>query len=131
MKVRSCCVIFDFSNDNTLYLEEKDIKRKTLMELINFLELPAAHKQCVLTDQVMLEVARLGSINLFRTPKYFIPPSSHFRVQVTVNGKVGIEAFEAKISGGADADEEAIFLEESWPHIQIVYELLLRFLIQP
>lgn len=48
-----------------------------------------------------------------------------------MNGKVGLEAFESKISGGADADEEAIFLEESWPHIQIVYELLLRLIIQP
>ncbi len=39
-KVRSCCVLFDFSNDNNTHMEEKDIKRKTLLELINFMELP-------------------------------------------------------------------------------------------
>ena len=39
-KVRACQVVFDFSNDNDRYLEEKDIKRKTLLEIINFLEMP-------------------------------------------------------------------------------------------
>lgn len=37
-KVQACAVVFDFSNDNDRYLEEKDIKRKTLLELIQFLE---------------------------------------------------------------------------------------------
>ncbi len=26
VKVRSCCILFDFSNDNNKHLEEKDIK---------------------------------------------------------------------------------------------------------
>ena len=40
VKVKACSVLFDFSNDNNKHLEEKDIKRKTLLELIQFLELP-------------------------------------------------------------------------------------------
>jgi hypothetical protein len=36
--------VFDFSNDNDQYLEEKDIKRKTLLELIQFLEQPIQQK---------------------------------------------------------------------------------------
>eukprot|EP00347_Sterkiella_histriomuscorum_P002615 403367458 len=120
VKIRSCCVLFDFSNDNNQYLEEKDIKRKTLLELIQYLEMPMHQRQAVLTEKVVQEVALMCSINLIRTPK----------VQVTVNGKIGEEGIENKVVSG-DPDEEQIFLEESWPHIQIVYELLLRIIIQP
>ncbi|CDW73456.1 UNKNOWN [Stylonychia lemnae] len=100
VKIRSCCVLFDFSNDNNKHMEEKDIKRKILLELIAFLEQPLQQKQSVLTERV------------------------------TFNGKIGEESIENKIISG-DPDEEQIFLEESWPHIQIVYELLLRIIIQP
>ena len=64
-----------------------------------------------------------------------LPSNNHttylvFRVQVTFNGKIGEEGFENKTAGG-DPDEEQIFLEEQWPHIQVIYELLLRIIIQP
>lgn len=49
---------------------------------------------------------------------------------MTFNGKIGEEGFESKNQSG-DPDEEQIFLEESWPHIQVIYELLLRIIIQP
>ena len=39
-KVTACSTVFDFSDDNSSNLEEKDIKRKTLLELIQFLEAP-------------------------------------------------------------------------------------------
>lgn len=60
----------------------------------------------------------MSEVNLFRTPK----------VQVAYNGKIGEEEIEKKVVG-YDPDEEQILLEESWPHIQIVYELLLRIII--
>ena len=50
---------------------------------------------------------------------------------MTLNGKIGEEGIESKITSGGDPDEEQIYLEESWPHILIVYELLLRLIIQP
>lgn len=37
-KVEACSVIFDFGNDNNRMLEEKDIKRKLLLELIQYLD---------------------------------------------------------------------------------------------
>lgn len=62
-------MVFDFSNDNDKYLEEKDIKRKTLLELINFLEMPIQQKTAVLNEKVVAEVVQTVSINIFRTPK--------------------------------------------------------------
>ena len=111
-------MVFDFSGDNNTYLEEKDIKRKTLIELINFLESPMQARMHVLNERGVHQIINTVAINIFRTPK----------VQVTYNGKIGEEGFENKSAGG-DPDEEQIFLEESWPHIQVIYELLLRTII--
>jgi len=36
-----------------------------------------------------------------------------------------------KKSTAVDPDEDEPQLEESWPHLQLVYELLLKFLMQP
>ena len=45
---------------------------------------------------------------------------------MTFNGKLGEEGFER-----SDPDEEQTYLEESWPHLQVIYELLLRVVILP
>jgi len=45
---------------------------------------------------------------------------------VTFNGKLGEEGFER-----SDPEDEQTYLEESWPHLQVVYELLLRLVILP
>lgn len=68
-KVQACAVVFDFSNDNDRYLEEKDVKRKTLLELIQFLEQPPQQKAMVLNEKVVAEVVKTVAINIFRTPK--------------------------------------------------------------
>ena len=46
---------------------------------------------------------------------------------MTTNGRLGVEAIDPK----SDPDEEQIMLEESWPHIHLVYEILLRVIISP
>jgi hypothetical protein len=46
---------------------------------------------------------------------------------VTTGGQLGVEAIDPK----SDPDEEQIMLEESWPHISLVYEILLRVIISP
>lgn len=95
IKVKACEVVFDFSGDNNTYLEEKDIKRKTLIELINFLESPMQARMHVLNERAVHQIINTVAINIFRTPK----------VQVTYNGKIGEEGFENKSAGG-DPDEE-------------------------
>ena len=34
-----------------------------------------------------------------------------------------------KKTAGVEADEDEPHLEEAWPHLQLVYELLLKFLM--
>ncbi|KAF7723028.1 Serine/threonine-protein phosphatase 2A 56 kDa regulatory subunit gamma isoform, partial [Apophysomyces ossiformis] len=102
--IRQCMVLFDFS-DAASELREKEIKRQTLQEILEYV----SRNRGVLADAVYPEVVQMFSVNLFRT----IPP------QVNPVG----DAF--------DPEEDEPVLELAWPHLQIVYEFFLRFLESP
>ncbi|ORZ25533.1 protein phosphatase 2A regulatory B subunit [Absidia repens] len=103
-KIRQCTVIFDFS-DASSELDEKEIKRYTLQEILEYIVM----NRGVLTEAVYPEITNMFVINLFRP----IPP------QVNPVG----DAF--------DPEEDEPVLELAWPHLQIVYEFFLRFLESP
>ncbi|OVA17575.1 Protein phosphatase 2A [Macleaya cordata] len=105
-KLKLCCVVFDFT-DPTKNLKEKDIKRQTLLELVDYVT--SANGK--FAETVMQEIMKMVSINLFRT--LTSPPREN---------KV-LEAF--------DVEEEEPLMDPAWPHLQIVYELFLRFVASP
>ena len=65
----------------------------------------------------MTSLFKMIATNLFRTPK----------VAVTKFGGQQEDSFNQKV--GDESEETQILLEEKWPHLQIVYELLLRVVI--
>ncbi|KAF6159119.1 hypothetical protein GIB67_032736 [Kingdonia uniflora] len=101
-KLNMCCVVFDFS-DPSKNLKEKDIKRQTLLELVDYITTVTSK----FNEIVMQEITKMVSANLFRTF-----PSGNF---------------DSKIPESYDPEEEEPTMEPSWPHLQIVYEFLLRF----
>ncbi|KAF5726696.1 serine/threonine protein phosphatase [Tripterygium wilfordii] len=105
-KLRLCCVLFDFT-DPTKDLKEKEIKRQTLLELVDYVT--AANGK--FTETVVLEVVKMLSVNLFRT--------------------LALQPHESKLSGALDLEEEEPSMDPAWPHLQIVYEFLLRFVASP
>ncbi|KAL1197480.1 Serine/threonine protein phosphatase 2A 59 kDa regulatory subunit B' zeta isoform [Cardamine amara subsp. amara] len=105
-KLSMCCVVFDFT-DPSKNLKEKEIKRQTLLELVDYV----ASVGVKFNDVAMQELTKMVSINLFRT----FPSANH----------------ESKILQMHDMDEEEPSLEPAWPHIQVVYEILLRFVASP
>ncbi|KAK7846626.1 putative thimet oligopeptidase, partial [Quercus suber] len=105
-KLNMCCVIFDFT-DPTKYIKEKEIKRNTLLELVDYV----TSVNGKYTETVMQEVITMVSANLFRT---FNPQPRENKV---------IEAF--------DVEEEEPSMDPAWPHLQIVYEFFLRFVASP
>ncbi|URE24141.1 Serine threonine protein phosphatase 2A 59 kDa regulatory subunit B' [Musa troglodytarum] len=105
-KLDLCCVVFDFT-DPAKNLKEKDIKRQTLLELVDYVT-SASGK---FPENVMQETTKMVSINLFRN--LTIPPREHMVLE--------------KI----DADEEDPVMDPAWPHLQIVYEFFLRFVASP
>ncbi|XP_044473791.1 serine/threonine protein phosphatase 2A 57 kDa regulatory subunit B' beta isoform-like isoform X2 [Mangifera indica] len=78
-KLQVCCFILDFS-DTLKSVLEKEIKRQTLLELVDFIQSGSASHE-----------------------------------------NTGQEA--------ADPEDEDPYLEPSWPHLQLVYELLLRYVV--
>lgn len=105
-KLNLCCVVFDFT-DPTKNIKEKEIKRQTLLELVDYV----ASANGKFPEIVMQEITVMVSVNLFRT--LTSPPRE----------KKVLEAFDLE-------DEEAV-TDPAWSHLQIVYELLLRFIQSP
>nr|XP_028956005.1 serine/threonine protein phosphatase 2A 57 kDa regulatory subunit B' beta isoform isoform X1 [Malus domestica] len=99
-KLQLCSFYCDFSS-SLKSAGEKELKRQTLMELVDFIHSGSLK----LTGPMQEELIRMVSINIFRC----LPPSSDV----------------------IEPDEEEPYQEPSWPHLQIVYELLLRYIASP
>ncbi|XP_031437024.1 serine/threonine-protein phosphatase 2A 56 kDa regulatory subunit alpha isoform [Clupea harengus] len=100
-KLQQCAVLFDFM-DSVIDLKSKEIKRATLTELVDYV----STNRGVLTEQAYPDIAHMICTNIFRT----LPPSDN---------------------PDFDPEEDEPTLEASWPHIQLVYEFMLRFLENP
>ncbi|OWM76183.1 hypothetical protein CDL15_Pgr009829 [Punica granatum] len=101
-KLSLCCVVFDFT-DPTKNLREKEIKRQTLSELVDYV----TSVNGKFTETVMQEVIKMVSANLFRA----LTPQPR----------------ENKIVEAFDLEEEEPSMDPAWPHLQLVYEFFLRF----
>ncbi|KAI9023291.1 phosphatase 2A regulatory B subunit-domain-containing protein [Hyaloraphidium curvatum] len=100
-KILQCKVLFDFS-DPLSDLKGKEIKRQTLTELVDYI----GSCRGAVGDMAHLELINMISVNLFRPLAPRLNPSG--------------EAF--------DPEEDEPVLEMAWPHLQIIYELFLRFI---
>ncbi|KAG0451384.1 hypothetical protein HPP92_013783 [Vanilla planifolia] len=103
-KLQICSVVFEFS-ESLKFAREKETKRQTLAELVDFIQSGSGR----LSEVVQEELIRMIGINIFRC----LPPASH----------------ENTGSENADPEEEDPYLDPTWPHLQIVYELLLRYIV--
>eukprot|EP00899_Mesostigma_viride_P020047 jgi/Mesvir1/28043/Mv04646-RA.1 len=103
-KLQLCSVNFDFT-DPTKNVKEKEIKRQTLLELVDYVNTGTGK----FNEAVFDDITNMLAANLFRV----VPPSS-------------------RVSSGSDnydPEEEEPTLEPAWPHLQIVYEFLLRYVV--
>lgn len=103
-KLHICCYVLDFS-DTLKNVREKEIKRQALMELVDFIQSGSGK----ISENCQEEMIRMISVNIFRC----FPPLSH--------ENTGQEP--------TDPEEEEMCLEPAWPHLQLVYELLLRYVV--
>jgi len=100
-KLRLCCIHVDFT-DITADVKAKEIKRIQLLELVEYI----SSTKNVFNEQTFPEIIEMVRCNLFRT----LAPSN-----------AGSNSYEP------EEDEPA--LEPAWPHLQYVYEFLLRFVV--
>ncbi|XP_057445679.1 serine/threonine protein phosphatase 2A 59 kDa regulatory subunit B' zeta isoform-like isoform X2 [Lotus japonicus] len=101
-KLSMCCVVFDF-NDPAKHFKVKDIKRQTLLELVDYI----SSVNSKFNEVTMQEVTKMVAANLFRT----LPSSNH----------------DGKVADAYDVEDEEPTFEPAWSHLQVVYEILYRF----
>jgi len=102
-KLRLCAIPMDFSETAEYTAREKEIKRLNLLEIMDYIN----NTKNVFNEQTFPEITEMISSNLFRG----LAPSSQPSHQQY------------------DPEEEEPVLEVSWPHLQYVYEFLLRFVV--
>ncbi|GLT28969.1 hypothetical protein SLA2020_038670 [Shorea laevis] len=100
-KLNLCCEVSDLC-DPAKDVAEQDLERQTLIELVDFVSSGCAK----FNEQSMSAMCKMCAINLFRVfpPKY------------RSNGAIG------------EADDEEPMFDPAWSNLQIVYDLLLRFI---
>ncbi|KAI4346477.1 hypothetical protein L6164_007370 [Bauhinia variegata] len=103
-KIKMCCVLCDFSSTLKM-IREKEIKRQALYEIVDIIQ----SGWFKFSELMQEELIRMVSVNIFRC----LPPASH----------------ESRGTGSADPEEDDTYLDPSWPHLQIVYEILLRYIV--
>lgn len=89
-----------------------------MIELIDVLDETDAAKT-LHTTQILESAIQMIGRNLFRT---FANKSKTLSYS---------EILENKKTSALEQDEDEPHLEESWPHLQLVYELLLKFIMSP
>ncbi|KAK9077358.1 hypothetical protein SSX86_005695 [Deinandra increscens subsp. villosa] len=103
-KLNMCCLVFDFT-DPSKNLKEKDVKRQTLLELVDYMtSIPSKFNEVT-----MQEITKMISSNLFRSLPYH----------------------DNKLPDVYDPEDDEPSMDPSWPHLQIVYEFFLRFVAAP
>ncbi|CAI5481611.1 unnamed protein product [Closterium sp. Yama58-4] len=103
-KVQLCAHVVDFS-DPMAHVREKEVKRQALLEVVDAVNAGTGR----FTDAAFTSLTRMLEANLFRP----LPPSAH--------EMAGAESLEA--------EEEEATMEAAWPHLQMVYEVLLRYVV--
>ena len=102
-KMQMCEQGFCFTGDvPDSVSKDMHTKRQTLLELVDYVN-QAQQVSEVFTDKIQKCVVRMVSANIFRS----------------------LPAMEQ----GYDAEQDEPTYEASWPHLQVVYEFLLRFVI--
>ncbi|KAL4555507.1 hypothetical protein LXL04_038128 [Taraxacum kok-saghyz] len=105
-KLNMCCVVFDFS-DPSKNSKEKDVKKQTLLELVEYVSSVTSK----FNEVTIQEITKMVSANLFRS----LPDTTH----------------ENKLIDMYDQEDDEFRMDPSWPHLQIVYEFLLRCVASP
>lgn len=100
-KLEVCAVVFEFYTDNNQ--REKEAKRQTLLEIVEYVN----NTRNCFNETLMQDVVKMVGTNIFRALSTRIKDPLAF----------------------SDPEDDEPSLERAWPHLQIVYEFFLRFVV--
>lgn len=106
-KIEKCCVLYDFTTNP---FGDKELKDEKVAILKEFEDIILDKPDLIINfDSFYEEFFKMININIFRP----LPPSSNHNVPEY------------------DPEEDEPMLEPSWPHLQFVHKILMRFLDSP
>jgi len=100
-KLQVCSQVFDFYDDSNQ--REKEAKRQTLLEVVEYVN----NTRNCFNESLMQDVVNMVSANIFRA----------------------LPTKDRSVMSISDPEDEEPTLERAWPHLQIVYEFFLRFVV--
>merc|ERR1719359_1294161 len=101
-KLQVCgSVLYDFHNDQ--HQKEKEAKRQTLLEIVEYVN----NTRNCFNEGLMQDVVNMVGSNIFRA----------------------LPTRKGDLLSLFDPEDEEPTLERAWPHLQIVYEFFLRFVV--
>lgn len=100
-KMQACSVVFDFTTDTNP--RDKEAKRQTLLEIVEYVN----NTRNCFNESLMQDVVSMVGANIFRALNTKIKDPLAF----------------------SDPEDDEPSLERAWPHLQIVYEFFLRFVV--
>jgi len=100
-KMEVCAVIFDFHNDSNQ--RDKEAKRQTLLEIVEYVN----NTRNCFNEVLMQDVVSMVGANIFRA----------------------LQTRNKDPLAFSDPEDDEPSLERAWPHLQIVYEFFLRFVV--
>eukprot|EP00928_Gymnodinium_smaydae_P038138 TRINITY_DN2635_c0_g1_i1.p1 TRINITY_DN2635_c0_g1~~TRINITY_DN2635_c0_g1_i1.p1 ORF type:complete len:472 (-),score=144.48 TRINITY_DN2635_c0_g1_i1:63-1478(-) len=100
-KMEVCTQLFDFSNDANQ--REIEAKRQTLLEIVEYVN----NTRNCFNEALMMDVVNMVGANIFRALQTRNKDPLVF----------------------SDPEDDEPTLERAWPHLQIVYEFFLRFVV--
>ena len=146
-KLQLCCIIFNFDDADSdtkvkIYSQPqnnlvpqllcfkyyskqgKEIKRETLVELAEYVNTPVGQK--IFVEGLMPDIVELVKANIFRT----LPPQAvHSLIFFNITNLLLPIKYCAIPQEDFDPEEDEPAMEPSWPHLQVVYEFFLRFIV--
>merc|ERR1712032_1127662 len=100
-KMQVCTQVFDFNNDRDQ--REKEAKRQTLLEVVEYVN----NTRNCFNESLMQDVVNMVASNIFRA----------------------LPTRDRSVMSVLDPEDEEPTLEHAWPHLQIIYEFFLRFIV--
>jgi len=100
-KMEVCAQVFDFHNDSNT--REKEAKRQTLLEIVEYVN----NTRNCFNEALMADVVSMVGSNIFRA----------------------LQTRNKDPLAFSDPEDDEPSLERAWPHLQIVYEFFLRFVV--
>lgn len=117
-KLDACCVLYDFDDASAEAADAREAKRIALADISEY----ASSRKGAFTERAVQPLIQMVTANVDRPL-----PSRRPRAAETEAAKA--DAPDPGTDG--DEDEEERLLEPAWSHLELVYELLRRFVASP